>query len=47
MAASIYSALARLRRSDFDDVPLSCPFEQICQEVGHQWRDRSMKRGRA
>ena len=42
MAASIRSALARLRRGDSPLIaPLITPlFEELCRDGGHLWRDR-------
>ena len=42
MAASIRSALARLRREDCPLIaPLITPlFEELCRDAGHLWRDR-------
>lgn len=38
MAASVVSALARLRRSS--DLLPNCPFDQLCVQAGMVWRER-------
>jgi hypothetical protein len=38
--ARIVSALARVRRTILDDLPIESQIDQLCRRHGHTWRDR-------